>query len=67
MNLSRCILAAGGTAAIGPLIRAIGVGWAYTLCAIVTLASSSLALIELWKGPHWRKKRTDKISSENVA
>ncbi|EFQ35113.1 major facilitator superfamily transporter [Colletotrichum graminicola M1.001] len=57
MNLSRCLLASGGTAAIGPLIRAVGVGWAFTLCAMVALASCSLALLELWRGRHWRAKR----------
>ncbi|KZL73685.1 MFS multidrug transporter [Colletotrichum tofieldiae] len=57
MNLSRCLLASGGTAAIGPLIRAVGVGWAFTLCAIAALASCSLALMELWRGRHWRAKR----------
>lgn len=58
MNLARCLLASGGTAAIGPLIRAIGVGWAFTLCAFIALAACSLALAELWRGRHWRAKRT---------
>ncbi|KAK8112881.1 hypothetical protein PG984_013407 [Apiospora sp. TS-2023a] len=58
MNLARCLLASGGTTAIGPLIRAIGVGWAFTLCAFVALASCSLALTELWRGRYWRSKRT---------
>ncbi|EHA58476.1 hypothetical protein MGG_08656 [Pyricularia oryzae 70-15] len=57
MNLSRCLIASGGTAAIGPLIRAVGVGWAFTICAAVGLASCSLALAELWRGRHWRAKR----------
>ncbi|KAK2053263.1 major facilitator superfamily transporter [Colletotrichum caudatum] len=57
MNLSRCLLASGGTVAIGPLIRAVGVGWAFTLCAVVALASCSLALLELWRGRHWRARR----------
>ncbi|KAK1988354.1 major facilitator superfamily transporter [Colletotrichum cereale] len=57
MNLSRCLLASGGTAAIGPLIRAVGVGWAFTLCAIAALASCFLALVELWRGRHWRAER----------
>ncbi|GME36964.1 hypothetical protein OIDMADRAFT_135607 [Neofusicoccum parvum] len=30
LNLSRCLVAAAGTAAIQPMIRAIGVGWAFT-------------------------------------
>ncbi|KAK6216959.1 major facilitator superfamily transporter [Colletotrichum tabaci] len=58
MNLSRCLLSAGGTAAIGPLIRAVGVGWAFTLCAIIALFSCSFVVLELWRGRHWRAKRT---------
>lgn len=57
MNLSRCLLAAGGTAAIGPLIRAVGVGWAFTICAAAALASCFFALMELWRGRHWRAGR----------
>ncbi|KAF6810474.1 major facilitator superfamily transporter [Colletotrichum sojae] len=58
MNLSRCLLSAGGTAAIGPLIRAVGVGWAFTLCAVAALLSCSFAALELWRGRHWRARRT---------
>ncbi|TQN67576.1 Itaconate transport protein [Colletotrichum shisoi] len=58
MNLSRCLLSAGGTAAIGPLIRAVGVGWAFTLCATMALFSCSFVVLELWRGRHWRAKRT---------
>ncbi|KAF6825965.1 major facilitator superfamily transporter [Colletotrichum plurivorum] len=58
MNLSRCLLSAGGTAAIGPLIRAVGVGWAFTLCALATLLSCSFVALELWRGRHWRARRT---------
>ncbi|OHF03022.1 major facilitator superfamily transporter [Colletotrichum orchidophilum] len=58
MNLLRCLLSAGGTAAVGPLIRAIGVGWAFTLCAIIALLSCSFVVLELWRGRHWRAKRT---------
>ncbi|TLD12492.1 uncharacterized protein PgNI_02766 [Pyricularia grisea] len=57
MNLSRCLIASGGTAVIGPLIRAVGVGWAFTICAAVGLISCSLALAELWRGREWRAKR----------
>ncbi|OBT96583.1 hypothetical protein VE01_05341 [Pseudogymnoascus verrucosus] len=30
-NLTRCLMAAGGSAVIEPMIRAMGAGWAYTL------------------------------------
>ncbi|WYZ41967.1 hypothetical protein EsH8_V_000862 [Colletotrichum jinshuiense] len=67
MNLSRCLLASGGTAAIGPLIRAVGVGWAFTICAIAALASCSFAMLELWRGRHWRAKRIQAAAQREKA
>jgi hypothetical protein len=46
VNLSRCLLAAGAAAVIQPAIDAIGVGWAFTICAAGALASCPLALVE---------------------
>ncbi|EJD43314.1 MFS general substrate transporter [Auricularia subglabra TFB-10046 SS5] len=57
MNLSRCLFAAGGTAIIQPLIRAVGVGWAFTLCAVVALFSCPFAWAEWHYGQRWRKAR----------
>ncbi|KAK2028282.1 major facilitator superfamily transporter [Colletotrichum zoysiae] len=67
INLSRCLLASGGTAAISPLIRAVGVGWAFTICAIVALISCSLALLELCRGRHWRARRMREASQRKKA
>ena len=57
VNLSRCLIAAAGTATIQPLIQAIGVGWAFTVCASIALASCPFALAELAYGDKWRTRR----------
>jgi hypothetical protein len=50
VNLSRCLIAAAGAAAIQPLIQAVGVGWAFTVCAGIALASCPFALAVLSNG-----------------
>ncbi|KAI0849385.1 major facilitator superfamily transporter [Daldinia vernicosa] len=57
MNLSRCLLAAGGTSLIQPLIERLGVGFAFTVCAAGCVAVCPLAAAELFRGKHWRHKR----------
>ncbi|EFX01728.1 major facilitator superfamily transporter multidrug resistance [Grosmannia clavigera kw1407] len=56
LNLARCLLAAGGTSFVMPLIRAIGVGPALSLCTGVQ-AVALLALAVQWRrGPTWRRE-----------
>jgi MFS family permease len=47
-NLVRCMLGAGGAAAIMPLINSLGMGWSFTCIAIAWVALSPLALIVLF-------------------
>ena len=54
LNLSRCLLGAGGTAAIIPLANAISVGWSFTLCTGVMLVSLLLLAVQMRYGPRWR-------------
>jgi hypothetical protein len=57
VNLSRCLIAAAGAAAIEPLIQAVGVGWAFTVCAGIAFASCPFALAVLSCGDGWRTNR----------
>ncbi|KAF2970924.1 hypothetical protein GQX73_g2703 [Xylaria multiplex] len=54
VNLARCLLAAGGTSIVTPIIGAVGVGWTFT----ITVAVQLLALVGLaiqWRfGSKWR-------------
>ena len=59
-NLVRCWLGAGATAAILPLIEAIGRGWACTLVGLFCCAASPLLFIVMKYGPTWRKGRLTK-------
>lgn len=56
-NLARCLVGAGATAAINPMVEAMGVGWAFTLMAAVCVGSFGLLGVELWKGRGWREER----------
>jgi MFS family permease len=56
-NLTRCLMGAGGSAIIEPLISAIGKGWSYTLVGlIVAVLSPMLYVVTRW-GPTWREER----------
>lgn len=56
-NLARCLLGAGFTAAIIPMIDAMGRGWTYTLIAFVWLLLSPLLVATIKWGPVWREAR----------
>ncbi|RFU28828.1 hypothetical protein B7463_g7510, partial [Scytalidium lignicola] len=59
-NLSRCLLGAGGVAAIVPIIDAIGTGWTATIIAGVCFLTIPLQFVVLKKGPEWRKKKNQR-------
>ncbi|KAK7993294.1 AN1-type zinc finger protein [Apiospora arundinis] len=66
MNLVRCLMAAGGVAAITPMINRIGIGYAATLMAAIWI----LALPPLWlvykRGYQWRKASLDEVKGGEV-
>ncbi|KAJ4290534.1 hypothetical protein N0V90_010751 [Kalmusia sp. IMI 367209] len=56
LNLARCLLAAGGTSAVMPLINQIGIGLAFTVCAIVQGVALTGMVVQ-WKfGGRWRRE-----------
>lgn len=42
LNIVRCLLGAGGTAAVSPCVRAIGVGWTFTIFAGIMVLGGAL-------------------------
>ncbi|KAJ5172605.1 hypothetical protein N7492_005198 [Penicillium capsulatum] len=56
-NIVRCLLGAGATALVDPMLSAMGRGWCFTFIALVMLATSPLLLFEIYKGPSWREQR----------
>ncbi|PQE17372.1 MFS multidrug transporter protein [Rutstroemia sp. NJR-2017a BVV2] len=68
LNLSRCLIGSGGTAAILPIVRAVGVGWAFTICTGVLVLSLGLVVVQMRWGGKWRRKREKKaMESEGSA
>lgn len=61
-NLARCLMAAGGSAMIEPLVQAIGVGWAYTSVALVCAGLSPMLLVITHYGPRWREERRVRLA-----
>ena len=58
MSIVRCTLAAGNLAALQPFINADGVGWCFTIVALVTggTAVAGAITVRIW-GERWRRKR----------
>ncbi|KAI0546592.1 chloramphenicol resistance protein [Xylaria curta] len=63
-NLVRCLTGAAATAAIEPIIRGIGQGWAYTLLALLFTVPSPVLLIIVKYGPKWRRERMEMLEAE---
>jgi MFS family permease len=57
LNFVRCLMGAGGTAAVLPITNAIGVGWTFTLWAGLMLAALGLIILQMAKGQKWRRRR----------
>lgn len=63
LNLARCLMGAGGTAMVLPIVRAIGAGWTFTLIAGLMVLSLVFLLLQIQRGPKWRKQRREKEAS----
>lgn len=61
INLARCLLGAGGTAVVQPMIERLGVGWTFTVGAGIAIASLPLGILTYVRGEHWRQQREAKI------
>lgn len=59
-NLFRCLLGAGSTAVVVPMIEKMGVGWAYIFASLVWIALSPSLWLLMRYGPRWRKEKKDR-------
>jgi MFS family permease len=55
-NIVRCELGSAATAAIGPMIQAMGTGWSYTLLGLLTMGSLPLLCWVMLSGMEWRQE-----------
>ncbi|KAJ5618772.1 hypothetical protein N7510_002756 [Penicillium lagena] len=58
-NLFRCLMGAGATAIVGPLINVIGIGWTGTIIAGVWILFSPGLCTVLCLGHSWRQEKPD--------
>ncbi|KAI0972578.1 major facilitator superfamily domain-containing protein [Xylaria arbuscula] len=56
VNFARCLLAAGGTSIVTPIIDAVGVGWTFTIAVAVQLVALLGLAIQWHYGGRWRKE-----------
>ncbi len=56
-NLFRCLLGAGSTAVVVPMIEKMSVGWTYTFAALTWTLFSPLLFWLIRVGPGWRKAK----------
>ena len=56
-NFVRCLLGAGATALINPMLTAMGRGWCFTFIAFVMMLTTPLLLVVMRYGPKWREER----------
>lgn len=64
-NLFRCLLGAGSTAVVVPMIDKMGVGWTYTFASLVWIGLSPCLWALTRYGPEWRKDK--KVKAEGKA
>lgn len=63
-NLCRCLMGAGTTAFVGPLIEAIGIGWTGTIVAVLYFACSPVLWLVYLRGYSWREKEAARDQGE---
>ncbi|KAL6241505.1 hypothetical protein RBB50_011528 [Rhinocladiella similis] len=64
LNLLRCLMGAGGSAVVGPLISRIRVGWTFTLMTGVLVLLSATMLVPTMFGVDFRRRSDDEERTE---
>ncbi|KAF1999309.1 MFS general substrate transporter [Amniculicola lignicola CBS 123094] len=60
VNFVRCLMSAGGSAAIIPMCNAMNPGWAFTVFAAVYAVLLAVVFFIMKKGMGWRKQQEEK-------
>ncbi|CEP67301.1 MFS transporter LALA0_S22e00122g [Lachancea lanzarotensis] len=53
VNLARCLLGAGGSAAAMPILDSIGIGWGFTMLSAILCAALVLIIVQVRFGRKW--------------
>ncbi|EXJ92226.1 hypothetical protein A1O3_00776 [Capronia epimyces CBS 606.96] len=59
-NVVRCCLGAGWTAAVIPMIEAMGRGWTFTFLTLFLVATSPMLWLVYFRGMKWRTERHER-------
>ncbi|KAG9792292.1 hypothetical protein KCU88_g907, partial [Aureobasidium melanogenum] len=59
-NVVRCLLGAGATAAVVPMIDSMGRGWTFTFLTFFLVATSPMLWLVYFRGMKWRNERLQK-------
>ncbi|KAI1419958.1 major facilitator superfamily domain-containing protein [Xylaria sp. FL1777] len=59
-NLTRCLVGAGASAFINPLMTAVGAGWAFTIISLSFVAFFPALWLVLRNGVRWREEKSRK-------
>ena len=59
VNLFRCLLGAGSTAVVVPMIDRVKVGWTYTFAGLLWISLSPMLWLMTKYGPRWRKAKKE--------
>lgn len=62
-NLTRCLLGAGSTAVIQPMMDAIGVGWSFTIMGAFYIICAPFLVLVMRRGMQWRTELREKHSA----
>ena len=63
-NLVRCLLGAGATALVIPMVKGLGLGGTFTLLGVGLWITSPMLWLVYFKGMGWRKERRRKENEE---
>jgi len=56
-NIVRCLVGAGATAVVQPMLEAVGDGWTFTVLGALVLATLPPVWVQKKWGPGWRERR----------
>jgi MFS family permease len=59
VNFVRCLISAGGVAAIVPMIQAMNPGWAFTFLGLIYILMVPMIFWIIIRGPDWRNEKLE--------
>lgn len=65
-NFVRCSLGAAASAAIDPMSKAMGRGWAYTTIALLQAAFVPFIFVLMQRGPQMRKAKVERRTRKGI-